>query len=59
MYYQPENDFKPEEVLDYLRKSRTACSLFCVIYVMDCDEHVVFDMYNIRGFRELFFSRGK
>jgi DNA invertase Pin-like site-specific DNA recombinase len=23
MYYQPENDFKPEEVLDYLRKSRT------------------------------------
>ena len=23
MYYQPENDFSPEEVLDYLRKSRT------------------------------------
>lgn len=23
MYYQPENDFKPEEVLVYLRKSRT------------------------------------
>ena len=23
MYYQPENDFKPDEVLDYLRKSRT------------------------------------
>lgn len=23
MYYQPENDFKPEEVLEYLRKSRT------------------------------------
>lgn len=23
MYYQPENDFSPEEVLEYLRKSRT------------------------------------
>ena len=23
MYYQPENDFSPEEILEYLRKSRT------------------------------------
>lgn len=41
MLYQPENDFKPEEILEYLRKSRTDDPLLTVEEVLERHETIL------------------
>ena len=41
MYYQPENDFKPEEVLVYLRKSRTDDPTLDVAEILERHEQIL------------------
>lgn len=41
MLYQPENDFRPEEILEYLRKSRTDDPLLTVEEVLERHETIL------------------
>ena len=41
MYYQPKIDFKPEEVIDYLRKSRSDDPLLTVEEVLSKHESML------------------
>ena len=41
MFYIPENDFKPEEILDYLRKSRTDDPTLDVAEILERHENIL------------------
>lgn len=41
MYYQPENDFTPEEILEYLRKSRTDDPTLDVAEILERHENIL------------------
>lgn len=41
MYYQPENDFSPEEILEYLRKSRTDDPTLDVAEILERHENIL------------------